>query len=70
MFQKRCCQYPTDTECECPSCMQKLQSTIDYAFKLCGSIGLFFSFTEVNMNDFLFRIALIFRGNVFILSAM
>ncbi|XP_029049349.1 tetraspanin 97E [Osmia lignaria lignaria] len=44
---KRCCQYPTDTECECPSCMQKLQSTIDYAFKLCGSIGLFFSFTEV-----------------------
>jgi len=27
--------------------MHKLQSTIDYAFKLCGSIGLFFSFTEV-----------------------
>lgn len=27
--------------------MPKLQSTIDYAFKLCGSIGLFFSFTEV-----------------------
>ncbi|XP_003701380.1 tetraspanin 97E isoform X2 [Megachile rotundata] len=44
---KLCCQYPTDTDCECPSCMQKLQSTIDYAFKLCGSIGLFFSFTEV-----------------------
>ncbi|XP_012136198.1 tetraspanin 97E isoform X1 [Megachile rotundata] len=43
---KLCCQYPTDTDCECPSCMQKLQSTIDYAFKLCGSIGLFFSFTE------------------------
>ncbi|PBC27131.1 Tetraspanin-31 [Apis cerana cerana] len=40
------CQYPTDIDCECPSCMQKLQSTIDYAFKLCGSIGLFFSFTE------------------------
>ncbi|XP_018401408.1 PREDICTED: tetraspanin-13 [Cyphomyrmex costatus] len=31
----------------CPPCMHKLQSTIDYAFKLCGSIGLFFSFTEV-----------------------
>ncbi|XP_012221523.1 tetraspanin-31-B isoform X2 [Linepithema humile] len=30
----------------CPTCMHKLQSTIDYAFKLCGSIGLFFSFTE------------------------
>lgn len=43
---KYCCQYPTNTDCECPSCMQKLQSTIDYAFKLCGSIGLFFSFTE------------------------
>ncbi|CAL7937433.1 unnamed protein product [Xylocopa violacea] len=43
---KLCCQYPADTDCECPSCMQKLQSTIDYAFKLCGSIGLFFSFTE------------------------
>ncbi|CAK9796015.1 Tspan31 [Anthophora plagiata] len=42
---KHCCQYP-DTDCECPLCMQKLQSTIDYAFKLCGSIGLFFSFTE------------------------
>lgn len=31
----------------CPPCMQKLQATIDHAFKLCGSIGLFFSFTEV-----------------------
>ncbi|XP_051159943.1 tetraspanin-13 isoform X1 [Leptopilina boulardi] len=35
------------TQKGCPPCMQKLQSTIDYAFKLCGSIGLFFSFTEV-----------------------
>ncbi|KOX74500.1 Tetraspanin-31 [Melipona quadrifasciata] len=46
---KICCPYLTElshTDCECPSCMQKLQSTIDYAFKLCGSIGLFFSFTE------------------------
>ncbi|XP_017891613.1 tetraspanin-13 isoform X2 [Ceratina calcarata] len=42
----KCCLYPTETDCECPPCMQKLQSTIDYAFKLCGSIGLFFSFTE------------------------
>jgi len=31
----------------CPTCMEKLQSTINYAFKLCGGIGLFFSFTEV-----------------------
>ncbi|XP_076221737.1 tetraspanin 97E isoform X2 [Nomia melanderi] len=43
---KICCPYPSDTDCMCPSCMLKLQSTIDYAFKLCGSIGLFFSFTE------------------------
>lgn len=42
----KCCLYPTENDCDCPSCMQKLQSTIDYAFKLCGSIGLFFSFTE------------------------
>ncbi|XP_077287680.1 tetraspanin 97E isoform X2 [Arctopsyche grandis] len=30
----------------CPPCMEKLQATINHAFKLCGSIGLFFSFTE------------------------
>ncbi|KAG7191063.1 hypothetical protein KM043_007105 [Ampulex compressa] len=44
--EKICCQSSDDSNCICPSCMQKLQSTIDYAFKLCGSIGLFFSFTE------------------------
>ncbi|KAL2738555.1 tetraspanin-31 isoform X1 [Vespula maculifrons] len=45
---RTCCPF-SDRECtdRCPLCMQKLQSTIDYAFKLCGSIGLFFSFTEV-----------------------
>ncbi|XP_029661728.1 tetraspanin-13 isoform X1 [Formica exsecta] len=47
---KVCCQ-SIDTNLmpcpPCPTCMHKLQSTIDYAFKLCGSIGLFFSFTEV-----------------------
>ncbi|XP_070172159.1 tetraspanin-13 isoform X2 [Polyergus mexicanus] len=46
---KVCCQ-SIDTNLmscpPCPTCMHKLQSTIDYAFKLCGSIGLFFSFTE------------------------
>ncbi|PSN33895.1 Tetraspanin-31 [Blattella germanica] len=42
----RCCGgYPTD--CHCPPCIGKLQTTISYAFKLCGGIGLFFSFTEV-----------------------
>ncbi|XP_018305501.1 tetraspanin-13 isoform X1 [Mycetomoellerius zeteki] len=48
---KICCQSIDPqmpcTSTTCPPCMHKLQSTIDYAFKLCGSIGLFFSFTEV-----------------------
>ncbi|XP_077258351.1 tetraspanin 97E isoform X1 [Temnothorax americanus] len=47
---KICCQSIDVTQMSCPpcpTCMHKLQSTIDYAFKLCGSIGLFFSFTEV-----------------------
>lgn len=51
IFQKICCPYVIEADCECPSCMQKLQSTIDYAFKLCGSIGLFFSFTEVKVHE-------------------
>ncbi|KAL7307481.1 hypothetical protein TKK_0000660 [Trichogramma kaykai] len=42
-----CCAGSLDQNCRCPACMEKLQSTIDYAFKLCGGIGLFFSFTEV-----------------------
>ncbi|XP_032667324.1 tetraspanin-31-B isoform X2 [Odontomachus brunneus] len=43
-----CCEaVDIDLPCPpCPTCIHKLQSTIDYAFKLCGSIGLFFSFTE------------------------
>ncbi|XP_012058825.1 PREDICTED: tetraspanin-13 [Atta cephalotes] len=45
---KICCPSIDPQPCtSCPPCMHKLQSTIDYAFKLCGSIGLFFSFTEV-----------------------
>lgn len=59
IFQKICCPY-SEADCECPSCMQKLQSTIDYAFKLCGSIGLFFSFTEVKVHA-LFPILYIFN---------
>ncbi|XP_071444200.1 tetraspanin-31 [Hetaerina americana] len=30
----------------CPPCLEILLDTINYAFKLCGGIGLFFSFTE------------------------
>ncbi|XP_034939793.1 tetraspanin-13 [Chelonus insularis] len=44
-----CCRanYGDSVACRCEPCMDKLQSTIDHAFKLCGGIGLFFSFTEV-----------------------
>ncbi|XP_026278493.1 tetraspanin-13 isoform X1 [Frankliniella occidentalis] len=35
------------TQSNMPPCIDKLQTTIDHAFKLCGGIGLFFSFTEV-----------------------
>ncbi|XP_015116220.1 tetraspanin-31-A [Diachasma alloeum] len=48
VVNKMCCPGPSlDPACSCKPCMEKLQSTIDYAFKLCGGIGLFFSFTEV-----------------------
>lgn len=32
--------------CNCPLCWPKLQDEIDYALKISGGIGLFFSFTE------------------------
>ncbi|XP_060803658.1 tetraspanin-13 isoform X2 [Amyelois transitella] len=42
-----CCKdLPVTTNCQCAPCMERLKETIDYAFKLCGGIGLFFSFTE------------------------
>lgn len=31
----------------CPYCKEKLESTINYAFRVSGGIGLFFSFTEI-----------------------
>lgn len=45
----RCCMGQDEKECKCPHCMKKLQDTINYAFKLCGWIGLFFSLTEVGI---------------------
>ncbi|XP_004925520.1 tetraspanin-31-B isoform X1 [Bombyx mandarina] len=42
-----CCKGINTTNCQCEPCMEKLKETIDYAFKLCGGIGLFFSFTEL-----------------------
>ncbi|XP_072938526.1 tetraspanin-13 isoform X2 [Epargyreus clarus] len=41
---RNCCNDLPD--CQCQPCMEKLRETIDRAFKLCGGIGLFFSFTE------------------------
>ncbi|XP_075974476.1 tetraspanin 97E isoform X2 [Anticarsia gemmatalis] len=41
-----CCRNSFDPHCDCEPCMGKLKEKIDYAFKLCGGIGLFFSFTE------------------------
>uniref|UniRef100_A0A1B6MT44 Tetraspanin n=1 Tax=Graphocephala atropunctata TaxID=36148 RepID=A0A1B6MT44_9HEMI len=38
-----CCSL---SDCRCLPCMKQLQSAIDYGFKLCGGVGLFFSFTE------------------------
>ncbi|XP_018334948.1 tetraspanin-13 isoform X2 [Agrilus planipennis] len=46
-IEPKCCpDHDHNPTCECDSCMNKLQKTINYAFKLCGWIGLFFSFTE------------------------
>ncbi|XP_069687536.1 tetraspanin-13 isoform X2 [Periplaneta americana] len=43
--QAACCNGTPECS-KCPHCMDKFQNTINYAFKLCGGIGLFFSFTE------------------------
>ncbi|XP_058063319.1 tetraspanin-31 isoform X1 [Anopheles bellator] len=42
-----CCPAIGPTDCQCPPCSVKLENNIDYAFRLTGSIGLFFSFTEI-----------------------
>lgn len=52
ILQPNCCmENISDKDCNCKPCMKQLQSTIDYAFKLCGGIGLFFSFTEVSTTN-------------------
>ncbi|VVD04588.1 tetraspanin-13 isoform X1 [Leptidea sinapis] len=48
IVDKICCNNMAVTEeCQCTPCMERLKESIDYAFKLCGGIGLVFSFTEV-----------------------
>ncbi|KAH8250322.1 tetraspanin-13 [Drosophila bipectinata] len=47
IIQRKCCATSSDPNCHCPPCGPLLQDKIDYAFKLCGGLGIFFSFTEV-----------------------
>lgn len=48
IINRVCCpQISYGQKCTCPPCLPKLENKINYAFKLCGGIGLFFSFTEV-----------------------
>ena len=50
---KICCPVDSAVGCACPLCLPKLETNIDNAFFVSGSIGLFFSFTEVSSsNDF------------------
>ncbi|XP_059619026.1 tetraspanin-13 [Phlebotomus argentipes] len=42
-----CCPAPASPDCACPPCLFKLEETINKAFKMCGELGLVFSFTEV-----------------------
>ncbi|CAO1425443.1 unnamed protein product [Diamesa hyperborea] len=46
IVNKKCCP-PNAIDCSCSPCLPRLQDKIDFAFRLCGGIGLFFSFTEV-----------------------
>ncbi|KAH8326469.1 hypothetical protein KR067_008774 [Drosophila pandora] len=47
IIQRKCCASNSYPDCHCPPCGPLLQDKIDYAFKLCGGLGIFFSFTEV-----------------------
>lgn len=48
VLQNVCCPTGSPPDCACQPCLPKLEDTISYAFKLCGGIGMFFSFTEVS----------------------
>ena len=52
VVNKICCLNSSDPACACPPCLPKLETNIDNAFFVSGSIGLFFSFTEVNFLKF------------------
>ncbi|XP_037950963.1 tetraspanin-13 isoform X2 [Teleopsis dalmanni] len=46
LINKQCCAGSDVENCACDPCLTKLEEKIDYAFKLCGGLGIFFSFTE------------------------
>lgn len=48
LVNKKCCVDSQDPLCHCGPCGPLLEDKIDYAFKLCGGLGIFFSFTEVS----------------------
>ncbi|KAL5283747.1 TSPAN13 family protein [Megaselia abdita] len=43
---KKCCANSVELCSGCHPCMPILEDKIDYGFKLCGGLGIFFSFTE------------------------
>ncbi|XP_017868968.1 PREDICTED: tetraspanin-31-A isoform X1 [Drosophila arizonae] len=47
LINRECCVNSKDPLCHCEPCGPLLEGKIDYAFKLCGGLGIFFSFTEV-----------------------
>lgn len=49
---KICCPTNSPIDCACSPCLPKLETNIDSAFFVSGSIGLFFSFTEVRSSNF------------------
>lgn len=46
---KKCCANAVEPCNGCKPCMHILEDKIDYGFKLCGGLGIFFSFTEVSL---------------------
>lgn len=51
IINKICCANPKDINCEggaCKPCLNQLENTIDSAFRMTGTVGLLFSFSEVN----------------------
>lgn len=51
---KKCCANAVEPCNGCKPCIHILEDKIDYGFKLCGGLGIFFSFTEVSFSDLFF----------------